>query len=616
MLEALRELGIYSLKEKGLSLDETFHIFVESPFGKNIKNQKKKDGETYPFKVIKINFKTKEGVRFDNIEVEDYEEKDYKRYLYRRKAAQGPDFTPVSKYTEAEKTIPKKLLAWFKLNRQNVDFIPTENIYREFQERLPEIIQKVKEAKEEHPRDVQFLVAITLDNEYPGDREEFKDFFVESIKERYKEVSHEYGVCSLCGKKGEVFGNAAPYTFYTLDKPGYIAGGFRKEEGWRNFPICLDCALLLTEGKSYLEEVLGSFRFAGINYYLIPRSILGDINSLGDALIPYETYKNRDISIKDNGIAQREDDILLYMKDLKDFYTLTFLFYTKQSDKIIIDLLLEDIYPSRIRRLFDAKYKVEKYHIFKNAIKTKNELRDVYFNFSIVKQFVESEKSRNKSYKEFLNIIDKIFKGNKIDYDYIMGQIMKKIRKRFVNNQYMVDMVLGALIFLYFLDELGLIDKREKGGENMSELIHSDLEEKIKKFFEEHQRSFISPERKAVFLIGVLTQFLLNIQRNDRGAEPFRSQLKSLKMGEDDIKALFPKVIAKLEDYKKNYYKQLEGIVSSYLLQAGDKWKMTKDEINYYFVLGLTLANAIDESGSPIFKPDKIETEEGGETNE
>ncbi len=615
MLEALRELGIYSLKEKGLSLDETFSIFVQSPFGKNIKNQKKKDAETYPFKVMKINFTTREGVRFDDVEVEDYEEKNYKRYLYRRKAAQGPDFTPVSKYTEAEKTIPKKILAWFKLN-QDVDFIPTEGIYKEFQERLPEIIQKVKEVKEEHPRDVQFLVAITLDNEYPGDKEGFKDFFVESIKEKYKEVSHEYGVCSLCGKEAEVFGNASPYTFYTLDKPGYIAGGFRKEDGWKNFPICLDCALLLTEGKAYLEEELGSFRFAGLGYYLIPRSILGDIDSLRGALLPYETYRKREISIKDKGIAQREDDILFYMKDLKDFYTLTFLFYTKQSDKIIIDLLLEDIYPSRIRRLFDAKYKVEKYHIFKNAIKTKKEVRDVYFNFSIVRQFIESEKSRNKSYREFLNIVDKIFKGNKIDYDYIMGQIMKKIRKRFVNNQYMVDIVLDALIFLYFLDELSLLNKKEKGGEQMSIPTHSDLAEKIEEFFNKHKRSFTSPERKAVFLIGVLTQFLLNIQRNDRGAEPFRSQLKSLKMGEGDIKALFPKVIGKLEDYKKNYYRKLEEVISSYLLQAGDKWNMTKDEINYYFVLGLTLANTVDEDENPIFKPDKNEKEEGGETNE
>jgi len=60
-------------------------------------------------------------------------------------------------------------------------------------------------------------------------------------------------------------------------------------------------------------------------------------------------------------------------------------------------------------------------------------------------------------------------------------------------------------------------------------------------------------------------------------------------MNERDLKGLYPKIINKLEEYNKNYYQQLEEIISAYLALSGTNWKLSVDEINYYFVLGNTL---------------------------
>jgi CRISPR-associated protein Csh1 len=45
----------------------------------------------------------------------------------------------------------------------------------------------------------------------------------------------------------------------------------------------------------------------------------------------------------------------------------------------------------------------------------------------------------------------------------------------------------------------------------------------------------------------------------------------------------------KLEEYNKNYYRGLEALISKYMLQAGDGWNISKDEVSFYFVLGMNL---------------------------
>ncbi len=98
---------------------------------------------------------------------------------------------------------------------------------------------------------------------------------------------------------------------------------------------------------------------------------------------------------------------------------------------------------------------------------------------------------------------------------------------------------------------------------------------------------------KSIFLTGVLSQFLLNAQHNERSTTPFRSKLKGLKLDSADIQALLPKLCAKFEEYtqqyKKNYrYKVQTETTAKYFLES--KWDISVDEINFIFVLGMNLS--------------------------
>ena len=139
------------------------------------------------------------------------------------------------------------------------------------------------------------------------------------------------------------------------------------------------------------------------------------------------------------------------------------------------------------------------------------------------------------------------------------------------------------------------------------------LEGKTELFFDNFKDFFSTDIHCSIFLIGVLSQLLLNIQRNKRGATPFRSKLKGLKMDGRDITALVPEMIDKLEQYDSNYYVSLENLIAliaKYLLSAGNfrRWNLSVDEMNFVFVLGMSLSKYLKiKSEEP--KTEEVENE-------
>jgi CRISPR-associated protein Csh1 len=180
-----------------------------------------------------------------------------------------------------------------------------------------------------------------------------------------------------------------------------------------------------------------------------------------------------------------------------------------------------------------------------------------------------------------------------------MDFIMRKVRDDFIDGYPTNISTLNGFLLLHYLMELNLFrDSKEENKEmneteNETQDIESleglPLEEKIEKFFEANKSFFTSDAKKATFLEGVLAQKLLNIQWKDKSATPFRTKLHSLKMNEALIKRLIRDIQDKLEEYGKNYYRDLESIIALHFVKAGINWKETEDELSFYFVLGMDL---------------------------
>jgi CRISPR-associated protein Csh1 len=103
---------------------------------------------------------------------------------------------------------------------------------------------------------------------------------------------------------------------------------------------------------------------------------------------------------------------------------------------------------------------------------------------------------------------------------------MQKIRDDFLNGYPTKIDSLKAFMLLNYLHKLKIL-KFKEGKNRMENLvlpkeIGGEIKEKTEVFFQKYSDFFDSNLKKAIFLEGVLTQFLLNIQYRERKANPFR----------------------------------------------------------------------------------------------
>jgi len=622
MVEGIREIGIYALKKEGKSLDNPLSILVDNPANRDTK------------KILFIILESRgNGVEYKGVNIEEYSKDKIEKYLYKKGASKGTELTPTSMITTIESTFERtKILPWFKnYNKLGID----EDI--NFLVKIGDCIKNNKgrilnDLNGKYGKENN-IISLKIDNKYLGDYDIFRRILTDRAKKnlysKYGKVSKsENRLCSVCNqRRSEVYGFVDTYKFYTVDKPGFVSGGFQQADAWKNYPVCLNCALTLEAGKKYLGNSM-NLNFYGFRYLLIPKFV----SDVGEET-KKETFKiieeQQDPKFRRKEISRLtsdENEILELMSEQKNYLNLNFMFYDapKGYSGSVFNILLyiEDILPSRLKKLFNEKEKVDRIDIFKECMipvfesKKKTGEIPLEFNFGILRTLFPRV-SNNRSYdKYFLDIVNRIFTNKLIDYNFLMSFIMQRIRNDFINDHPTKISTLKGFMLLNYLNILGIIKYKRriemnetKNNRKKTEVPVSSKGEEISKktssFFSRFGNFFDRDAKNAVFLEGVLVQKLLNIQRLPEvsnapsGKEPFRPRLKGLKLDEKQVKKLLPEIQNKLEEYGKNYYKELESIISDYFISAGNEWEMSNDDISFYFVLGMNLSGK--------FKPKKEE---------
>jgi CRISPR-associated protein Csh1 len=603
VIEAVRRIGDYVQQKSGGG--DSLSTYIENP---------NSNGKYKCVLVVVLN-EVDGNYSFGRVVLDEF--KNPNLYLYKKGAPNGTDATPTSKVAgQIEKTF-NRFLKWFE-NYESYDVSDDDkNVLKKMNTALADQRDKIMaELNEKYSqKDAKFNAIITLgvadgeDYSYPSEQPIFKSILLRTGKDKYytkKSQGESLGndaVCSVCKqKRNEVYGFAIPWTFHTFDKPGFIAGGFKVNESWKNTPVCFDCATRLEIGKKYIEERL-DFGFYGFRYLLVPKLALGgDFQDILSILGGNDQKRKLKINkeIKSN-ITSDEEEILDLVKDKKDFISNSLIFYKKEQSSYRILLLIEGILPSRLKALFDTKDHIdERFKIYDDLLlsETQKEKNHFEFNFGVLRRFFPQE-SKNRTFdKIFLEIVDKIFVGDKIDYYLLMDFIVRRAREAFAEGYPTNIATLNGFLLLNYLNELKLfenskemneMDEKGCGIKPLGDLEGLPLEQKVERFFDANKPFFTSDAKKATFLEGVLTQNLLNIQWNDKKATPFRTKLHGLKMNEALIKKLLPEIQNKLEEYGKNYYRDLESVIAHHFVLAGVNWKETDDELSFYFVLGMDM---------------------------
>jgi len=551
-------------------------------------------------KVLVLSFSLSDNTcEYQGMHLEDYsKEKNLSKYYLKNAPGNSKSEFPsifITRDISLNSKDYNKLTAILKeCSEQVEELIP---LYKFFEENALTITNDIKEKL--HNKDLHILTLL-INNQYIGESDLFspiRDNAKKGLLSSFytlgnKEYKGKNKTCSLCLSHGkDVGGYDETFKFYATktDFPP-IAGGFKKEKAWKNYPICSDCATNLRNAKPILETKM-SYRLYGLNYFILPSFILEDKEDNQEIMNLFlkEEYMGK-YSIAKNDIIKitdGSDEIFGMLAQVKNMLSYNLFFYEKNNSEFKILASIDEVFPLQLKKIFVAKEKTEDYDIFKGLLKEKNTLYDMKFNLGVLNEFFP----RSSFEKQLLEITRSIFLQKEVSFPYMLNQIMSMIQIKFVNfanNKGILPTTLKSFMLLKFMSYLGIIKQDRKPIKTNKEII---MDEMYQKFFDEHADFFDSNIKKAVFLQGVLCQNLLDIQYKERGATPFRSRLNGLKLNEKIIKRLLPEIITKLEEYDKNYYRKLETTISE--LYINSDFDLSNDEISYYFTLGMNLNKKI-----------------------
>lgn len=512
--------------------------------------------------------------------------------------------------SQVEKTFQQKVENWFynKALPLVKKFLKSEKVSNSEADFIEKITQVIKEQREKIIEDISqkiyeeinlkkgnsILISLLINDKYIGEYEIFKLFLLELIKEKTQKSSSQNKTCFVCKQKREnVSGMVNVFKFYTIDKPGYIKGGFLPENAWKNFPVCSSCQTNLSEGRKFLEENF-QFDFYGFKYLLVPKLAIGTDRAFAEVL---DVLKNSQKEIrlgekKLEHITNDENEILEIVSELNDYISVTFLFLTTQMGAERIVLLIEDVFPSHLKNIFEAKRHTEK------KFRKLFDKSDIVFTFQQIKYFfTKSNRLRKKTDLDsyFLEITESIFKKKPIDLDFLLLHFCRRLQDDILNSDLegfrkSCRYAMEVLEFLSKLNNLKL-----KGDDNVM-----SFETPFDEILNEFPVASANHAVKGIILVGALCDMLLRIQsaglkKAPGRMPPFAKNLKGLRLKQADIISLLPKIENKLMEYSAfgKAKKLVAATASELLLKAPADWKLSSDEVSFYFACGMNLGQKI-----------------------
>lgn len=407
-------------------------------------------------------------------------------------------------------------------------------------------------------------------------------------------------VCSVTNTLSEdIYGFAAPFKYSSPDKPGFISGFFNKEKFWRNYPVFSKEALALEYGKKYIKQHLTGY-FYGHEFLFVPHPIIrrnhNEIEMIVELLKDaFSIAREKKISKEERSEAEEYVQKIVAGQD--NYFYLDMLFYSedKKTEAISIEMMLEEVLPSRFNKLFvEVPELINRNSLFKNAMVIKKVEQDLKFSFGIVSDFFGDK---------FLDIVQRIFLGKPISKVFLFERITAIIRKNY-NESHTQDKwtepagwtVLKGIMLINYLQKLKIIENNK----NYTYMDTIVTEKKPGRFnldgfnqFVKANGSFLDSDIKVgVFAVGVMVRFLFDIQHANLSNTPFENKLRGYKLNPELLMQVYTEGLDKIQKYQKNFYVygDLREVISHYfVIKQQDMTALSNNELSFYFVAGLEM---------------------------
>ncbi len=613
--KTIKQLGEV-FKNKILKAQNPVDIFIENPY----------PGKDYYILLLKFDCQEKDAeilCNYSGIDVEELtaNNSNYVKYAYRKGSPRGGDITLTTKLVKGNKKTPTEENVEKKLriidenvfkkikSRKDKDAYIFKVLYQTFKENKEIIQRELTEVLENADKNVLMSFKIILNDKekYLYEFETIRNIIMDTVKQSYyifnnKESKGQFKTDSVTQKQAdEVFGFAAPLSFATVDKPGFVPGFFNIQENWKNYPVSMESAVDMELGYRFLFRELQG-KFYGNQYLIIPNPVLpvsneemfGLVKRLHEAMVEENLRRSRK--------ERAEDYVMKKIGEWENYITVDLMFFFKSNAAFRINLFLEEILPSTFSKIFsDIPDQINKYSLFQKAkyVKKTNYYEPLKFHFGLIKQFFP---------EDFLEITQKIFEKGRIDKDYVFSHLMAYYRKKKMKNpeKSQAWLIREAIMVYLYLKKRGIINENSKNNHTMKEELfplHKNQEEQAREdksfnleafenFVRENTEFLNSDIKIGLFALGVLVRYVLDYQQRNLKATPFINKLHGFKLSPELVQKIEVEALNKLTQYSKSIYtyNELKEMITKKLnLHFPELEKLSNYEISFYFVTGMEL---------------------------
>jgi CRISPR-associated protein Csh1 len=525
-----------------------------------------------------------------------------KYVIYRSGPPGGTDYTPCCKLA---KTTNKRILKAAKNLSESNELSPREkqwldNSIQSYEQNIEHIWKEVNEQSQnaqldgKNHRGYAFWAKIENGIIYPVyEWDSCKRNMQQSVLANWETHGgyRENGTCFVCGQnKKPVIGNFSLLACYNLDKIGSIAGGFKKTDGVKNFPVCKDCAIRISGAVINVENYLTS-TMAGQSYMVLPYSNSVEVRKEMKHLLTQNPARFKLGSSKQFDLLAQEESFLEDFAEDSDQMAFALIFFKQENAAWRIQAEVQQVLPSRIKALHYAGQKIS-YSPDLLFYNKKGEETSVQINANLFRNF--SEASEKKSEEIFRAWLIALFENKQINYRQFLHHLVGRILSIGRKESSLIPWTLRqAWAFYRYACMTHLINPKEEGV-SMEDTVP---ESPYGQYILDHPGFFDQPEKIVAFLTGCYMSVVTSVQYGKRKSAPFAKKFVGRLLPRDHLKRLYREGHDKLSQYEALglVAKTMDPDLAQAWVRCGADWKITDEESTFAFTIGYSLESRIRE---------------------
>jgi CRISPR-associated protein Csh1 len=274
---------------------------------------------------------------------------------------------------------------------------------------------------------------------YPGEVSGFRRYFEKRITTHIagnrltnKEIKFNCAICNETTKN--VITVNKLFAYATFDKANFLPGS-KDIRGAKEkvYPVCKNCFTFISEGK---EKIKDSFRDSqtvpGINIDVVPELIFGSF-SLKKLSDKTEEFLRKGIKTEEkrfNKIAEQGDGLVYH-----------FSFWEQNQRQERIHLLIEDVPPSRLKKILKLWQDTIKIHLHDNENLTDKGSIDSLFKLLyrvLINLAGKREEDKRNMRDKWINMTGKLLGGEYVDVFWLKTLIVSRFPGLFADHDWVI----------------------------------------------------------------------------------------------------------------------------------------------------------------------------------